>query len=386
MLMRGNDPHPGAGMQLEDTLGVAFSRTALRTAWKAHAEGKAFSYRDEGSDLFTNMIWKYVQGNHTLPDYPLSKIAPLIEDDVLMTARTDSHIQNHRLVDENTVPPCEEEGLKRLWKIRETTIKMVVAGSWHLKSMRCPFKTIEKIYTLLLGKNMLMSSPRPDMATFRLAERNIWKELAVFMLEDMTLEEAIEEILKDTMPIWKQVFFEKEKRPTPSVTPIESPQIVYVYTGGQGGKGKGKGWTNKGWSDYPWSKGKGWNQSQDYGSHQQCGKDQSSWSDGQQPSGKGQKKGKKGGWKNHQQGPKSTGGVETIYEAATLGTNLYKDGVKLSVFSRDWAKRLCRSYAANKCDGSACGENHMCPVIKDNGQVCGLSNHKPWECFHNKIK
>ena len=137
-------------------------------------------------------------------------------------------------------------------------------------------------------------------------------------------------------------------------------------------------------------KGRGsWRQAQDDDSQQQWGKDQGSWSSGQQTAGKGQKKGgKKGGWKGQSQSQNSSTGVVTIYEAASLGTNLYKDGVKLSVFSRDWSKRLCQSYAANKCDGSACGEDHRCPVIKDNGQVCGLpsSNHKPWECFHNKIK
>ena len=97
--------------------------------------------KKEGSDLLLNTIFKCLhQKKKKLCFLPASNIAPLFENRKLSVHRPEQLVAGLRLYDEFTADPDNEEALFEMWEIFVTSLKMCIAGCWHLELVRCPFR------------------------------------------------------------------------------------------------------------------------------------------------------------------------------------------------------------------------------------------------------
>ena len=65
--------------------------------------------------------------------------------------------------------------------------------------------------------------------------------------------------------------------------------------------------------------------------------------------------------------------------------NYYKPNVHIMQWNTAGTSKYCLRYFAGNCKSTNCTDMHRCPILKPNGEVCGLKehNHFPWQCWNN---
>ena len=72
--------------------------------------------------------------------------------------------------------------------------------------MRCEFKVIDRLYSFLQGEYMLRRQPMPDLRKLLKAERACWMKIHVLQHEGVALPDGIDQMIKNQLFWWDQVF------------------------------------------------------------------------------------------------------------------------------------------------------------------------------------
>ncbi len=334
-------------------------REAMLRAHAARCSGHRIDPDEQGSDHFLAMLKRSLNRGE-IPVVKLKQIVPYMPEqgELEMQKRHHKEKTGETYVEESIKEPQEVDKWKRTMTIWRHSLLMAVAVCQNQPSVDLTKGTIDELYDeYLYGREIMKKSKPPSLSTMKIAERKFWREAALRLMKAkgkgkaVSMESIVSEIRRDTLFWQREVYdwcskeagrakIEKLKKKPQRQWKVQK-QWVKPKGGGKGTQGKGtKGKRGKG------KKGKNlvcFN----------CGKmghtaancRMGSQFQQQAPSGA-------------QVPPPPSFGGQTHRQMAAKGV----DG-----------KVPCRDFhSGGNCRfGQTCKFSHLCPVIKQDGSICG---------------
>ena len=334
-------------------------RSSMEAQYELKSKLPKPSLDKQGSDHFLGMLHKACSrgeiGYFTNRQI-IAQIPETTEDSSSRKKRrTDADGIIHEFDEEERWDPTSMDQWKKQMTVFKNSILMCTWMFPQFASFDVDVPAMDDFYEFLFGPNIATRTPSPSLKVLMVAERKVWRQIALDLHKGITLKSSLAAIRTDSL-FWQREVYERLHNPASGGIPDNwSPRKEYLSI--KGGKGhwekpkSPKGGKGNRYGLQPQADSQPYPPPYIFPSPKGTGK----------PTGKGKGKGKVKGIQAK--------GKPTVWPSkwATMDSK---------------GKQYCRlAILSGTCSGG-CGRSHQCPVIiKTTGVPCNGS-HTPDACPH----